>query len=140
MFSTKLLFYYDILASHSLETNPEPHFHLWKTTLTISGTPVRGKLVDLPTLESLVKETLVKLENTYLNENKFLLPEAQEFPTCEFMGASIFTLLNRNVFSRLRDQNPSLQLLSVQVTLCDPTTQKVFGSAITEMAPESLKN
>jgi len=140
MFSTKLVLYYDILASHSLDTNPEPHFHIWKTTLTFSGKPIRGKIIDLPTLESMVKSCVSKLENTYLNQNAYLLPETQSYPTCETTGASLFTLINKDVLSKLKDLNPTLRLLSVQVTLCDPTSGKIFGSAITEPDEQFLKN
>lgn len=131
LFRTKLLLYFDFEASHSLDTREVPHPHLWKTVLTFSGDPIRGRIVDFPALENAVRETLSSLPGCYLNENEVLLPTTRAFPTCETLGESIATLIHEKSLVSLRKENPSLRLLSVQVTLCEG--ERVYGSAITEL-------
>lgn len=131
LFRTKLLLYFDFEASHSLDTREEPHSHFWKTVLTFSGDPIKGRIVDFPSLEGAVKENLTALPGSYLNENEALLPTTRAFPTCETLGESIATLIHEKALTNLRVENPSLRLLSVQVTLCEG--ERVYGSAITEL-------
>jgi 6-pyruvoyl-tetrahydropterin synthase len=132
LFKTKLLVYFDFDASHSLDVREEPHMHSWKTILTFTGEPVRGRIADFPTLESGVQNDLSSLVGSYLNECDALLPEGRAFPTCETLGASIFTVVRENTVARLRNENPTLELLSVQVQLWEGP--RVFGSAIVESA------
>ena len=132
LFRTKLLVYFDFEASHSLDVREEPHPHLWKTVLTFTGDPIRGRIIDFPALESAIAEDLRPFPNTYLNENSSLLPEARKFPTCESLGASIFTILRERTVARFRNENPTLTVLSVQVQLCEG--ERVYGAAIVEGA------
>ncbi len=131
LFRTKLLLYFDFEASHSLDTREEPHPHLWKTVLTFSGDPIKGRIVDFPSLEASMLKTLASLPGCYLNTNEALLPATRAFPTCETIGESIATLIHEKTLAEFRVENPSLRLLSVQVTLCEG--ERVFGSAITEL-------
>jgi 6-pyruvoyl-tetrahydropterin synthase len=124
--------YFDFEASHSLDVREEPHPHLWKTVLTFTGEPVKGRIIDFPALESAMRSDLASLPGCYLNENEDLTTEARAFPTCETLGASIFTRVRERTLGRLRAENPTLELLSVQVTLCEG--DRVYGSAITELA------
>jgi 6-pyruvoyl-tetrahydropterin synthase len=130
LFKTKLLLYFDFTASHSLDVREEPHDHLWKTVLTFTGDPVKGRIVDFPALEDAMKQDLGSLPGCHLNDNPELLPQAQAFPTCETLGESIFTTITEKTIARFRGENPSLKLLSVQVTLCEG--ERTYGSAITE--------
>ena len=130
LFKTKLLVYFDFEASHSLDTREVPHPHLWKTILTFTGEPVKGRIIDFPLLESAVKRELTNLPHSYLNENADLLPEGRAFPTCETLGASIFTLIREKTIPGFRTENETLKLLSVQVQLCEG--ERVFGSAVVE--------
>ena len=132
LFKTKLLLYFDFEAGHSLDTREEPHMHLWKTVLTFTGDPVKGRIVDFPSLENAMKEDLGSLPGCYLNDNKNLLPSAQAFPTCESLGESMFTILREKTIARFRSENPTLELLSVQVTLYEG--DRIYGSAITELS------
>lgn len=136
LFKTKLLVHFDFEASHSLDTREEPHPHLWKTVLTFTGEPVKGRIIDFPTLETAVRDDLASLPDSYLNENADLLPEGRAFPTCETLGASIFTRVRERTVARLRTENPSFTLLSVQVELCEGA--KIYGSAIVEPASSIL--
>ncbi|MBC7385738.1 MAG: 6-carboxytetrahydropterin synthase [Cryobacterium sp.] len=131
LFKTKLILYFDFEASHSLDVREEPHPHLWKTTLTFTGEPLKGRIIDFPALESAVQETLSSLPGCYLNENADLLTSAMAFPTCESLGESIFTLIRERAIARFLGENPSLELLSVQVTLIEG--DRVYGSAVTEL-------
>lgn len=131
LFRTKLLLYFDFEASHSLDTREEPHPHFWKTVLTFSGDPIKGRIVDFPSLEASMLKTLESLPGCYLNTNDVLLPATRAFPTCETIGESIATLIHEKTLAEFRVENPSLRLLSVQVTLCEGA--RVFGSAITEL-------
>jgi 6-pyruvoyl-tetrahydropterin synthase len=131
LFRTKLLLYFDFEASHSLDTREAPHPHLWKTVLTFTGDPRKGRIIDFPALEKALQSDLTSLPGCYLNENPELLPEARAFPTCESLGTSIFTILRERTLRRFHDENPTLELLSVQVTLCEG--DRIYGSAITEL-------
>lgn len=128
---TKLVVYHDFEASHSLDTREAPHPHLWKSVLTFAGEPIKGRIIDFPELEAAVKADLKSLEGSYLNENTDLFPECRAFPTCETLGASIFTRVSEFAINRLRKNNPSLSLISVQVQLCEG--ERVYGAAIVEL-------
>jgi 6-pyruvoyl-tetrahydropterin synthase len=130
LFKTKLLVYFDFEASHSLDVREEPHLHLWKTVLTFTGEPVKGRIIDFPSLESAIHVDLKTLPNSYLNENADLLPEGRAFPTCETLGASIYTILREKTVARFRAENPTITVVSVQVQLCEG--ERVFGAAIVE--------
>jgi len=131
MFRTKLVLYRDITASHSLDTREVPHPHLWKCEFTFGGEPVRGRIIDFPSLENAVMEVTNPLENCYLNECDLLTSGGRSFPTCETLGESLFIMIRENVIPRFRSENPSLTLNSVQVTLIE--NDRVYGSAITEL-------
>ncbi len=131
LFKTKLLVYFDFEASHSLDVREEPHPHLWKTVLTFTGDPVKGRIIDFPSLESAIHADLKTLPNSYLNENADLLPEGRTFPTCETLGASIYTILREKTVARFRAENPTLTVVSVQVQLCEG--ERVYGAALVEM-------
>lgn len=130
MFRTKLVLYRDFTASHSLDTREAPHPHLWKCAFTFSGEPVRGRIIDFPTLEKATFSAMQGLENCYLNECPLLLEHARKFPTCETLGESLYTLIRERVIPLFRNENHSIHLLSVQVTLCEG--ERIYGSAITE--------
>ncbi len=130
LFKTKLLVYFDFEASHSLDTREAPHPHLWKTILTFTGEPIRGRIIDFPALEAAVQADLRTLPGSYLNENPDLLPDGRAFPTCETLGASIFTSVRERTVARLRADNPTLTLLSVEVQLCEG--ERIFGAAVVE--------
>lgn len=130
LFRTKVLVYFDFEASHSLDVREEPHPHLWRTILAFTGEPVRGRIVDFPALEAAAHSDLRSLPGSYLNGNADILPEARAFPTCETLGASIFTILREKTVARFRAESPTLTLLSVQVQLCEGP--RVFGAAIVE--------
>ncbi len=130
LFKTKLLLYFDFTASHSLDVREEPHPHLWKTVLTFTGEPVRGRIIDFPSLENAMREDLASLKDSYLNENLDLLAEARAFPTCETLAASVYTILREKTVARFRNENSTLIIHSVQVTLCEG--ERIFGAAIVE--------
>jgi len=130
LFRTRLLVYFDFEASHSLDTREVPHPHLWKTVLTFTGEPIKGRIIDFPELESSIQDDLRSLPGSYLNENRDVLSECRDFPTCETLGTSIFTLVREKTIARLRTKNPTLTILSVQVQLCEGP--RVYGAAIVE--------
>lgn len=130
MFRTKLVLYRDITASHSLDTREVPHPHLWKCEFTFSGEPVRGRIVDFPTLEQSTFTVTQGLEGSYLNENPLMTENGRAYPTCETLGESLYILVREKVIPIFRTENPTLTLLSVKVTLCEG--DRVYGSAITE--------
>lgn len=132
LFKTKLVLYFDFIAAHSLDTREEPHDHLWKTVLTFTGEPVKGRIVDFPALENAIHEELASLPRCYLNDNLVLLAAARAFPTCESLGESIFTILRENAIPRFRVENPTIDIASVMVTLYEG--DRIYGSAVTELA------
>ncbi len=121
----------ELTASHSLDGFEQPHPHRWKLEARISGAPVRGRIIDLPVLEDALKADLRSLEGCYLNESPLVDDATRAFPTCETLGAYLATHWDRVVLSRFRGENPSLTLVSVQVTLCEMDGRE-FGAALIE--------
>ena len=127
MFRTKLVLYRNITASHSLDTREEPHPHLWKCEFTFSGEPVRGRIVDFPSLEKTLFEITDPLEGCHLNDSELLTESGRKFPTCETLGESLFILIREKAIPRFRSENPSLDLYSIKVTLMEG--ERTYGSA-----------
>ncbi len=121
----------ELVASHSLDGYEQPHPHRWKLEIRVSGAPVRGRIIDLPVLEDALKSDLKKLDGCYLNESPLVDEATRAFPTCETLGAHLAEHWDRIVLSVLRKDNPTLKLVSVQVTLCEMDGRE-FGAALIE--------
>lgn len=125
----ELIVNHALFASHSLAGNDHPHSHLWKIELGLTGAPVQGKIIDLPTVEGAIKESLQIFDNVYLNDCMELDSESRSFPTCETLCMAWAKRLDARVFDRFRETaNPTLRLLRIRVTLCEPDGT-VFGAA-----------
>ncbi len=121
----------ELVASHSLDGYEQPHPHRWKLEIRVSGAPVRGRIIDLPVLEDALKADLKTLDGCYLNESPLVDEATRAFPTCETLGAHLAEHWDRIVLSVLRKDNPTLKLVSVQVTLCEMDGRE-FGAALIE--------
>lgn len=117
-----------LVASHSLDTREEPHPHLFRFEFDFTGDPVRGRIIDLPMLETELTRMLEPFQNRYLNDCGGLPAPTREFPTCETLGMAFAEKIETAVLTNLRGENPTLRLVSILVTLCEPDGQE-YGSA-----------
>ncbi len=117
--TTELLLKFEFLASHSLSVREEPHPHLWRMEVVLSGEPRDGMIVNLPEVRTAFETVVASLSHTFLNENPLLDASAKAAPTCETLSAYFFrrfeNVLNRQFLLR----NPTLNLKSVQVAICE---------------------
>jgi 6-pyruvoyl-tetrahydropterin synthase len=126
---TELLLRSQFEASHSLDVRESPHPHVWKVELTLGGEAQdHGKLVNLPTLQGALESVIGPLSGTYLNDQTLLPIFAREFPTCETLAAYLYSELETVIEKNFRSRNPTLILISMMVTLCDPDGRE-WGSA-----------
>ena len=115
----ELLLKFPFEASHSLAGYEEPHPHLWRLEAGITGKMIEGKIVDMISLRSSIQKVLEPLILTYLNENIFVSPDVRKFPTCESLCEFFSTEINRVLLHEFQFQNPSIQLSSILVAICE---------------------
>jgi len=70
-------------ASHSLEEREAPHPHRWEILVGLRGSLENGRVVSLTGAQKVFSEALHPLQNTFLNDNRYLDFETQKNPTCE---------------------------------------------------------
>jgi len=126
-----LLIRHELVASHSLDGRETPHPHRWVLEYRITGDPVRGRIIDLPNLAQALKKDLEPIENSFLNTCPHVDDATRAFPTCEALGVCLAQRLEQNVLVRYRQENPSLALRSLQVTLLEMDGTE-FGAALIE--------
>lgn len=117
---TELCVRFEFVASHSLAVREEPHLHLWRIEACLSGEAQNGMIVNLQQLRSAFDAILSPLHETFLNENRLLPPEAQAAPTCETLSDYLFSAFSRCIEQEFLSHNPTLTLMSVEVTICEP--------------------
>jgi 6-pyruvoyl-tetrahydropterin synthase len=127
---TELILKRALLASHSLDTREEPHPHLFKLEFVFTGEAMRGRIIDLPVLEQAVDALIEPLQNRYLNDCSLLPEPARHFPTCETLGSTFIEWTKGRLLPQFKDANPTLTLVSVMVTLCEPDGRE-YGAART---------
>lgn len=127
---TELILRRPLLASHSLDTNEIPHPHVFKFEFTFTGEPIRGRIIDLPTLEKSIDDLMAPLQKRYLNDLALLPEITRQFPTCETLGATFVHWIQERLLPQFHDVNMTLRLVSVLVTLCDSDGTE-YGSART---------
>jgi 6-pyruvoyl-tetrahydropterin synthase len=117
-----------LLASHSLSVREEPHPHIFKFEVDFTGEPKNGMIVNLPELEMGLGEIFKPFQSRYLNDCSLLPEEAQKFPTCETLGVAFAQKIENTLIPKFSQENPTLKLVSVLVTLCEPDGRE-YGSA-----------
>lgn len=132
---TSLVVKTQLIALHSLSDNEKPHPHRFQIVTEVTGRPVQGRIIDLPSFERKLLSILEPLQNQYLNESETVDASVREFPTCETLGAFLFARIDQDGLAGFRAVNPSLELVSVSVTLFDldahdGTPGREFGTAI----------
>jgi len=118
--TTELLLKFEFLASHSLSVREEPHPHLWRMEVVLSGEPREGMIVNLPEVRTAFETVVASLSNTFLNENPLLDASAKATPTCETLCAYFFRRFEDVLHRQFLLKNPTLKLKSVQVAICEP--------------------
>ncbi len=116
---TELIQKFNFTASHSLADHEAPHPHLWTLEVTLTGKPIKGKIVDMVLLQQTFGEKVDPLHSSYLNENQSLGHEAMQLPTCEMLAAHFFTEFKKVILNKFIPENLSIQLVSVSVALSD---------------------
>ena len=102
-------------ASHSLEEREAPHSHRWEIQVGLRGSLEKGRVVSLTEAQKVFSEVLRPLQNTFLNENKYLDCETQRNPTCE----NLANFLLKEFQNRLADWEKSrkVEMSFIQVGL-----------------------
>jgi 6-pyruvoyl-tetrahydropterin synthase len=118
--TTELLLKFEFLASHSLSVREEPHPHLWRMEVVLSGEPREGMIVNLPEVRTTFETVVASLSNTFLNENPLLDASAKATPTCETLCAYFFRRFEDVLHRQFLLKNPTIKLKSVQVAICEP--------------------
>ena len=118
--TTELLLKFEFLASHSLSVREEPHPHLWRMEVVLSGEPREGMIVNLPEVRTTFETVVASLSQTFLNENPLLDASAKATPTCETLSAYFFRRFEDVLHRQFLLRNPTLKLKSVQVAICEP--------------------
>jgi 6-pyruvoyl-tetrahydropterin synthase len=118
--TTELLLKFEFLASHSLSVREEPHPHLWRMEVVLSGEPREGMIVNLPEVRTAFETVVASLSNTFLNENPLLDASAKATPTCETLCAYFFRRFEDVLHRQFLLKNPTIKLKSVQVAICEP--------------------
>jgi 6-pyruvoyl-tetrahydropterin synthase len=118
--TTELLLKFEFLASHSLSVREEPHPHLWRMEVVLSGEPREGMIVNLPEVRTAFETVVASLSNTFLNKNPLLDASAKATPTCETLSAYFFRRFEDVLHRQFLLCNPTLKLKSVQVAICEP--------------------
>ncbi len=117
-----------LLASHSLSVREEQHPHIFKFEIDFTGEPKNGMIVNLPDLETGLTTIFAPFQSRYLNDCGQLPEEARNFPTCETLGVAFAHKINEILIPQFTAESPSLRLVSVLVTLCEPDGRE-YGSA-----------
>jgi len=118
--TTELLLKFEFLASHSLSVREEPHPHLWRMEVVLSGEPQEGMIVNLPEVRTAFETVVASLSQTFLNENPLLDASAKATPTCETLCAYFFRRFEDVLHRQFLLKNPTIKLKSVQVAICEP--------------------
>lgn len=124
----ELILRQNLVATHSLDTNETPHEHLFKLEFAFTGDPIRGRIIDLPTLERGLEEFLAPYQKRNLNQYAGLPAYAREFPTCETLGQAFYEKMSEAFLPKFHAMNPTFRVVSILLTLCDPDG-KEYGSA-----------
>ncbi len=118
--TTELLLKFEFLASHSLSVREQPHPHLWRMEVVLSGEPREGMIVNLPEVRTAFEAVVASLSQTFLNENPLLDASAKATPTCETLSAYFFHRFEDVLHCQFLVKNPTVKLKSVQVAICEP--------------------
>ncbi len=127
---TILVVPFEFIASHSLSGFEEPHPHLWKFEARITGNPVEGRIIDLATLCPAIENFIAPFKNAYLNNSDRLPKDAANFPTSETLSQSFYDFFETQILPPFKKQNPSIQILSIQLSLCDLDGKSMGGALI----------
>ena len=119
---TTVIVPFEFYASHSLSVRETPHTHHWALKLFVKGIPKNGMVIDILKLRDIADPYVLKLANTYLNENPALTKEQAACPTCEMLSAYFYT----HIAEELKDFD--VQFTAVEVELGEPEGRE-WGSA-----------
>ena len=116
---TELLLKFVFEATHSLADYEEPHPHIWKLKVGISGDAIGGRILDIVKLRASAQSRVDRLVGTNLNENPIVYDSVREFPTCETLSVYFFREFQNMLNQEFLASNPSVKLSVVEVAICD---------------------
>ncbi|MBI1860630.1 MAG: 6-carboxytetrahydropterin synthase [Deltaproteobacteria bacterium] len=79
-----------LTATHSLSEREQPHAHIWKVRVCVTGELESGRVLSLPEMKRWLDGILAPLQNTFLNEQPILDEDSRQEPTCENMSRFLF--------------------------------------------------
>jgi 6-pyruvoyl-tetrahydropterin synthase len=112
-------------ASHSLEERESPHSHRWDIQLGLLGDLNEGRVVSLTRAHEILGAKLRPLQNTFLNDNKYLNESCRVNPTCENLALFLLDLFQKEL-KTLESPKP-VSVSFIQVGLWEENGQ--LGSA-----------
>ena len=115
----ELVLKFDFISSHSLRGHETPHPHRWWLEFALSGAPLEGKIIDIVDLRERVMEMIKPLDHVYLNDFSGVPQAVRDFPTCETLSVFFSERLQLLISQYFIDQNPTLKLSSLSVSLCE---------------------
>lgn len=112
-------------ASHSLEEREEPHSHRWDIQVGLEGDLERGRIVSLTQAQESFNRVLQPIQDTFLNNNKYLDVNTRACPTCENLALFMLEQLQKP----LKELNPITppKLSFIQVGIWDEGIQLGFA-------------
>lgn len=115
----------NLKASHSLEERESPHSHRWDIQLGLLGDLNEGRIVSLTRAHEILGAKLEPLQNTFLNNNKYLSDSCRLNPTCENLALFLLELFQKELESL--DRTKPVSVSFIQVGLWEEAGQ--LGSA-----------
>ncbi len=82
----ELFLKFRLAATHSLEEREEPHAHIWRIEVGLTGPVEEGRVISMPALHAILDPEVRKLQGTFLNKNILLDEASRAFPTCECLA------------------------------------------------------
>ncbi|NDC24503.1 MAG: hypothetical protein EB078_05695, partial [Proteobacteria bacterium] len=100
-------------ASHSLEERETPHEHLWDIQVGLQGTLNKGRVLSLTQAQERFAVLLTPLQNTLLNNNKYLDSSTRQNPTCENLAIFLVERLQNALSQMPESKNVTLSFVEV---------------------------
>jgi 6-pyruvoyl-tetrahydropterin synthase len=114
-----------LTASHALHEREEPHSHRWEIQVGLKGDLKQGRIVSLTAAQSRFQQSLVPLDGTFLNNNKFLDSSSRAEPTCENLAVFLKGLFEKDLKSL--EPSGNVQLSFIQVGILEDSNPLGFA-------------
>jgi 6-pyruvoyl-tetrahydropterin synthase len=120
----EMLLSFSLPATHSLDEREEAHSHVWQIQVGVTGPLREGRVESMPLLREIFEPEVVKLKDTFLNNNSHIEEMLRLYPTCENLCLHFEHALS----NCLNQAGLSIQLTSIEVAVQELTGEET-GSA-----------